>query len=622
MMYSRNLIYFFNIILSLFFFNIHFINGSENELINSLNNNSYNNNNAFDNGQFYTIESNLSNKKQNHETEDNNNQGNTQNDNQILNKENTNNNNNNDNNNNNSENKQNNNSIEQHQTIKQEGKRNNENENNNTNNVNYIIEKNIFKKKEIIEIKQENYQNHTYKNKFNNKTLQVNEKKEIEKPKTDKNRSKNKNNITPHEKINFTITILRNDEILDDIKIDNIKANDKGCFILDFKNCIEEQLKRFIDPIKSIINKKKKGKEINEKMEVEEEKKENEEDEKEETKNKNNGKQTNGQDEGENENEKNKVELKVEEVGVPQQKEQNEEEEEIEQEENNDKGKRNQNNIENNDKGEVDEGKTDKKETKNKNKKEINDKDEMETNIQKKDIKYEVLLIRNVSSDKNGKWKKGKNNNNSESLVNYISSNGNMKDDKDNCYKFEIHNGDRLIIEIYDDKFKEKIDEYYGRLLENFSVILPIIQKVAGYVKENYEDIYDHYNRIENIKVLMSKARTDLEHEYNTFVFLYHKYKISKEICDLFDKLNKEKYSECRKIIEAENNKQNQNYINQNYQVDFNIDEDIKNSIDSISILKLHKEIYDEENNTGEIEQYKSKNGPCDSCKRRVYMDR
>ena len=580
MMHSRNLIYFFNIVLSLFFLNIHFINGTNQK------------------NECNDIKTNQQSSNSHSDT---------------------------------SQNEQNENSIEQSLTSNQN--KNYENKNKNENNNKYIYTKNN-QVNQIYSI-EKNTTNYT-NNLLNNRTEDKRE--YIEEKKMNNDKGMTQNSITHKKKINFTITILRNNEILDDIKIDNIVANEEGCFILDFKNCKKKQLKRFIGPITSIIKEKEKVKGIKEEMEGEgegeEEKKINEEkkdkqnnkQENEENKNENKEKQTTGQGKGENNNEEeNPVELKVEEVGVPQQKEQNEEEEEIEQEENNDKGKRNQNNIENNDKGEVDEGKTDKKETKNKNKKEINDKDEMETNIQKKDIKYEVLLIRNVSSDKNGKWKKGKNNNNSESLVNYISSNGNMKDDKDNCYKFEIHNGDRLIIEIYDDKFKEKIDEYHNKLSNKFRDIFT--DEVTKAVKD-YKDIYKHYDYIENIKTFISIAKNSFNLYNNELVFLYHKYKIIKEIYDLFDKLNKKEYLQFRKIIENEINDQNKIYnnknnINEDSQAIFNIDSNIKDFIDSISILKLHKEIYDEENNNGEIEQYKPENKSfCNSCKRRVYMSR
>ena len=96
----------------------------------------------------------------------------------------------------------------------------------------------------------------------------------------------------------------------------------------------------------------------------------------------------------------------------------------------------------------------------------------------------------------------------------------------------------------------------------------------------------------------------------------------------LFYKL-KWDYSQCKENIENKIKEQNPNYNNKNgnnecSQETFIIWDDIKHFINSISILKLHKEICDEEDYTGEIEQYESKNGSfcCDSCKRRVYINR
>jgi len=80
--------------------------------------------------------------------------------------------------------------------------------------------------------------------------------------------------------------------------------------------------------------------------------------------------------------------------------------------------------------------------------------------------------------------------------------------------------------------------------------------------------------------------------------------------------------------------KQNENFLinNKGFEVDFTIEDNIKNFIDNILILKLHKKICDEEDNTEEEdsfqlnkrrEQYESKNGSfCNSCKRRVYRNR
>ena len=61
--------------------------------------------------------------------------------------------------------------------------------------------------------------------------------------------------------------------------------------------------------------------------------------------------------------------------------------------------------------------------------------------------------------------------------------------------------------------------------------------------------------------------------------------------------------------------------------ITFNIGDDIKNFIDSISILNLPKKICDEEEDSFQLnkrrEQHESKNKSfCNSCKRRVYVNR
>ena len=519
-MHSRNLIYFFNIVLSLLFLNIHFINGS--------------NDNSIKNEEIISTT-------------------------------------NNNNNNNNQKNKQNENSNKDNVTLDQEEDKNIKNENNNINNVNYIS-----KKKALNE--QESCQYPIEENNSDNKNYLGNKKKEIEITKTEVNGNKNinKNNITHPKKINFTITILRNNEILDDIKIDNIVANNEECFMLDFNNCAEEQLKRYINPITSIINEEKEKK--IKKQEIE-----------------------------------NKKKNKEEEV-------EQEEDEKYHQDQDQDQ---NQNNQENNNEEEDEKGK---KETKNKNKKEINDKDEMETNTQKKDIKYEVLLIRDESNNKNEEEeinensyniKEVKNNNNSESLINYISSNGNMKDGKGDCYQFKIHNGDKLIIEIYDKEFKEKINKYYDTLTKEF-VLMSLIKDA---VERTFGNLYKQYKLIDTIFGFISNNNQIFEKKYD---FIYYKYKVIREICVLYDKLNRD-YSYLKdEIITNELSKVYQNQYTSGTMITFNIGDDIRNFIDSISILNLPKKICDEEYYTGRREQYKSTNGSLcgDSCKRRVYMDR
>ena len=523
MMHSRNLIYFFNIVLSLLFLNIHFINGS--------------NDNSIKNEEIISTTNN--------------------------------------NNNNNQKNKQNENSNKDNVTLDQEEDKNIKNENNNINNVNYIS-----KKKALNE--QESCQYPIEENNSDNKNYLGNKKKEIEITKTEVNGNKNinKNNITHPKKINFTITILRNNEILDDIKIDNIVANNEECFMLYFNNCAEEQLKRYINPITSIINEEKEKK--IKKQEIE-----------------------------------NKKKNKEEEV-------EQEEDEKYHQDQDQDQ---NQNNQENNNEEEDEKGK---KETKNKNKKEINDKDEMETNTQKKDIKYEVLLIRDESNNKNEEEeinensyniKEVKNNNNSESLIKYISSIDDRKKDEE-YYTFKINNGDKLIIEVYDDEFTENIYKCYTNLNVKFFETFPnVVQKG---IKEINSDIYNHINRITNILDFIENATYKFELNSKNAIFLYNRYKMSQEICDLFDKLNNGEYSKYNEFIKKKIKEININYVDKNSTKTFTIDKDIKNFIDSIQILNLPKKICDEEDYTVRREQYKSTNGSLcgDSCKRRIYMNR
>ena len=75
----------------------------------------------------------------------------------------------------------------------------------------------------------------------------------------------------------------------------------------------------------------------------------------------------------------------------------------------------------------------------------------------------------------------------------------------------------------------------------------------------------------------------------------------------------------------------NENYNNEYPPATFYIESNIKRFINSISIFNLPKNIYDKKNNTEEEdsfqlnkrrEQHESKNSPCDSCKRRVYISR